>query len=127
VRYPRLADTPRAGAIPTIAEIGQTEWPEMTAEIRRAAMDRAGVAKARLARSCFLHEYDNSYALGLGNAQADRLVFIVTLDPIGPAAPDKLSALLEQGPRASASCAAGYRAARWPSRKRMRSGNAAGH
>jgi len=33
VRYPRLADTPRAGSIPSITDIGQTEWPETTAEI----------------------------------------------------------------------------------------------
>jgi len=95
--YPRLADTPRAGSIPTIAEIGQTEWPDTTAEILLAEMDRAGVGKATLVQSYFLYEYDNSYAIDSANAHADRFVSVVTLDPTDPAAPDKLSALVEQG------------------------------
>lgn len=99
VRYPRLADTPRAGAIPTITEIGQTEWPETTAEILLGEMDRAGVAKATLVQSYFLYEYDNSYAIDSANAHADRFVSIVTLDPTDPASPDRLSALVAQGAR----------------------------
>lgn len=46
--YPQLRDTPRPGAIPSIAEIGQTEWPLTTTENLIAMMDEAGVAKATL-------------------------------------------------------------------------------
>jgi predicted TIM-barrel fold metal-dependent hydrolase len=96
-RYPRLADTPRAGSIPTITEIGQTEWPLTTAEILIGELDRAGVAKATLVQSYFVYEYDNSYAIDSANAHPDRFVSIVTLDPTDPAAPDKLSAVVAQG------------------------------
>ena len=98
-RYPRLADTPRAGSIPSIAEIGQTEWPLTTAEILIDEMDRAGVAKATLVQAYFVYEYDNRYVVDSAAAHPDRFVPIVTLDPIDPAAPDKLSALVEQGAR----------------------------
>ena len=96
-RYPRLADTPRAGSIPTITDIGQTEWPETTAEIMIAEMDKAKVAKSTLVQSYFLYEYDNSYAIDSANAHPDRFVAIVTLDPTDPTAPDKLSELAAQG------------------------------
>jgi len=98
-RYPRIADTPRAGSIPTITEIGQTEWPLTTAEILIDEMDRAGVAKATLVQAYFVYEYDNRYVIDCANAHPDRFVSIVTLDPTDPAAPDKLSALVEQGAR----------------------------
>lgn len=98
-RYPQLADTPRAGSIPSIAEIGQTEWPLTTAEILIDEMDRAGVAKATLVQAYFVYEYDNRYVVNSAAAHPDRFVPIVTLDPIDPAAPDKLSALVEQGAR----------------------------
>jgi len=43
--YPQIRDTPRAGSIPTITEIGQTEWPLTTVEILTKLMDEAGVDK----------------------------------------------------------------------------------
>ena len=35
-KYPQIIDTPRAGSIPSITEIGQTPWPVTTVEIGRA-------------------------------------------------------------------------------------------
>ena len=59
--YPQIRDTPRAGAIPTVAEIGQTEWPLTTTELLIAMMDDAGVDKATLVQAYFVYEYDNRY------------------------------------------------------------------
>ena len=42
-KYPQIIDTPRAGSIPSITEIGQTPWPVTTVEILGKLMDEAGV------------------------------------------------------------------------------------
>ena len=39
--YPQIRDTPRAGSIPSITEIGQTEWPVTTADRRGKFLDCA--------------------------------------------------------------------------------------
>ena len=56
-KYPQIRDTERAGSIPTITEIGQTEWPLTTAEILLRAMDEAGIAQATLVQAYFVYEY----------------------------------------------------------------------
>lgn len=95
--YPQLADTPRAGSIPSITDIGQPAWPSTSAEELIAQLDEAGVAKATLVQAYFVYEYDNSYTVDSASAHPDRFVSICALDPVDPAAPDMLSALAEQG------------------------------
>lgn len=94
-RYPQVADTERAGSIPSIADIGQQPWPATDAEALIAEMDAAGVAKATLVQAYFVYEYDNRYTVDCANAHPDRFVSICALDPVDPASPDTLSDLVE--------------------------------
>lgn len=93
--YPQIADTPRAGSIPTITDIGQTPWPLTTAEALIGELDRAGVGKATLVQAYFVYEYDNRYTCDSANAHPDRFVSICALDPADPHSPDLLSDLVE--------------------------------
>jgi predicted TIM-barrel fold metal-dependent hydrolase len=95
-RYPQIRDTARAGAIPSITAIGQTEWPLTTAEILLAAMDEAGVDKATLVQAYFVYEYDNRYTIDAALAHQDRFTAVVVLDPTDPQSPDTLSAMVEK-------------------------------
>ena len=95
-KYPQIRDTARAGSIPTITEIGQTEWPLTTAEGLIAAMDEAGVDKATLVQAYFVYEYDNRYTVDAALAYPDRFTGIVVLDPMDSNAPDELSRLVEK-------------------------------
>lgn len=93
--YPQISDTPRAGSIPSIKEIGQTEWPLTTAEILLAEMDKAGVDKATLVQAYFVYEYDNRYCIDAARAHPQRFTAVAVLDPLDPKAPDELSRLVE--------------------------------
>jgi predicted TIM-barrel fold metal-dependent hydrolase len=95
-KYPQIRDTERAGKIPSIAEIGQTEWPLTTVEILMQEMDKAGVDKATLVQAYFVYEYDNRYTIDATNAHRDRLASVVVLDPLDPRAPDELSRMVEK-------------------------------
>jgi L-fuconolactonase len=95
-RYPQIRDTARAGSIPTITEIGQTEWPLTTAGILLKAMDEAGIARATLVQAYFVYEYDNRYTIDSARAHPDRFASVVVIDPMDPASPDELSRLVEQ-------------------------------
>lgn len=95
-KYPQIGDTDRAGAIPSIKEIGQTEWPLTTAEILIAEMDKAGVDKATLVQAYFVYEYDNRYTIDAARAYPDRFTSIAVLDPLDPKSPDELSRLVEK-------------------------------
>ena len=95
-KYPQIRDTARAGSIPTITEIGQTEWPLTTAEILIAAMDEAGVDKATLVQAYFVYEYDNRYTIDAALAHPDRFTGVVVLDPMDKNSPEKLSRLVEE-------------------------------
>ena len=94
-KYPQIRDTPRAGAIPTIAEIGQTEWPLTTVEILMKSMDEAGVDKATLVQAYFVYEYDNRYTVDSALGHPERFTGVVVLDPMDPRSPDELSRLVE--------------------------------
>jgi predicted TIM-barrel fold metal-dependent hydrolase len=85
-----------AGAIPTITEIGQTEWPLTTAENLIASMDEAGIDKATLVQAYFVYEYDNSYTVDAMLAHPERFCSVVGLDPMDPNSPDELSRLVEE-------------------------------
>jgi L-fuconolactonase len=96
-KYPQIRDTPRAGAIPTIAEIGQTEWPLTTVEILTKSMDEAGVDKATLVQAYFIYEYDNRYTVDAARAHPERYTGVVVLDPMDPRSPDELARLVKSG------------------------------
>src|SRR5262245_3278620 len=94
--YPQIRDTARAGSIPTITEIGQTEWPVTTAEILIAAMDEAGIDKATLVQAYFVYEYDNRYTVDAALAYPNRFTGVVVLDPMDRNSPDELSRLVKE-------------------------------
>ena len=94
--YPQIRDTARAGAIPSITEIGQTEWPLTTTENLIAMMDEAGVDKATLVQAYFVYEYDNSYTVDSALKYPNRFASVAVLDPMDPKAPDELSRLVEK-------------------------------
>ena len=94
-KYPQIRDTPRAGSIPSITEIGQTEWPVTTAENLIAQMDEAGIDKATLVQAYFVYEYDNSYTIDATLAHPDRFTSVIVLDPMDPKSPDELSRLVK--------------------------------
>ena len=95
-KYPQIRDTERAGKIPSITEIGQTEWTLTTVEILMQEMDKAGVDKATLVQAYFVYEYDNRYTIDATNAHRDRFASVVVLDPMDPRAPDELSRMVEK-------------------------------
>jgi L-fuconolactonase len=94
--YPQIRDTARAGAIPSITDIGQTEWPLTTTENLIAMMDDAGVDKATLVQAYFVYEYDNRYTVDSALKYSDRFASVIVLDPMDKNAPDELSWLVEK-------------------------------
>ena len=95
-RYPQIRDTPRAGSIPSITDIGQTEWPLTTVEDLILQMDEAGVDKATLVQAYFVYEYDNSYTIDCTVAHPERFSSVVVLDPMDSQSPDALSRMVEK-------------------------------
>jgi L-fuconolactonase len=94
--YPQIRDTPRAGAIPSITDLGQSEWPVTTVETLIGLMDQAGIAKATLVQAYFVYEYDNRYTVDSALAYPERFTSVVVLDPMDSNAPDELSRLVEK-------------------------------
>src|SRR5512147_2635404 len=85
--YPQIRDTPRAGAIPSITDLGQSEWPVTTVETLIGLMDQAGIAKATLVQAYFVYEYDNRYTVDSALAYPERFTSVVVLDPMDSNAP----------------------------------------
>ena len=79
-KYPQIRDTERAGSIPTITQIGQTEWPLTTVENLMAQMDESGIKVATLVQAYFIYEYDNRYTIDAALAHPDRFTAVVVLD-----------------------------------------------
>lgn len=94
-KYPQIADTAKAGTIPSITDIGQQPWPATDGDILVKEMDKAGIDKATLVQAYFVYEYDNSYACDVAAKYPDRFVTVCALDPTDPGAPDKLTDLVE--------------------------------
>ena len=94
-KYPQIRDTERAGSIPTITQIGQTEWPLTTVENLMAQMDESGIKVATLVQAYFIYEYDNRYTIDAALAHPDRFTAVVVLDPMDPKSPDELSRMVE--------------------------------
>ena len=95
-KYPQIRDTARAGSIPSITEIGQTEWTLTRIDDLIAQFDEAGVDKAALVQAYFFYEYDNSYTIDACLAHPDRFTAVVVLDPMDPKSPDELSRMVEK-------------------------------
>jgi predicted TIM-barrel fold metal-dependent hydrolase len=95
-KYPQIRDTARAGSIPSITDIGQTEWPLTTAEKLISLMDEAGIAKATLVQAYFVYEYDNRYTIDAALAHSDRFTSVIVLDPMDKTSPEKLTRLVEE-------------------------------
>lgn len=93
--YPRVHDTERAGTVPSITDIGQTEWPVVDEAELLATMDANGIDHATLVQTYFFYEYDNSYTVDVARRHPDRFAGICILDPLDPASPDALSDLVE--------------------------------
>ena len=94
--YPQIRDTARAGSIPSITDIGQTEWPLTRTEDLIAQFDEAGIDKATLVQAYFIYEYDNSYAIDAAAAHPERFTADAVLDPLDPKSPDELSRMVEE-------------------------------
>jgi predicted TIM-barrel fold metal-dependent hydrolase len=94
-KYPQIRDTARAGSIPSITEIGQTEWPVTTVETLGQLMDEAGVDKATLVQAYFVYEYDNRYTVDAARSDPKRFASVVVLDPLDPKSPDELTRLVK--------------------------------
>ena len=94
-KYPQIRDTARAGSIPSITEIGQTEWPLTRIEDLIAQFAEAGVDKATIVQAYFVYEYDNRYAIDVALEHQDRFTAVVVLDPLDPKSPDELSRMVE--------------------------------
>jgi predicted TIM-barrel fold metal-dependent hydrolase len=94
--YPQIRDTPRAGSIPSITEIGQTEWPLTTTEKLIKMMDESGVDKATLVQAYFVYEYDNTYTIDSALMYPKRFSSVVVLDPMDPKSPDALAEMVEK-------------------------------
>ena len=95
-KYPQIRDTERAGSIPSITEIGQTEWPLTTVEALIEQFNQAGVDKATLVQAYFVYEYDNRYTIDATNAHSGRFASVVVLDPLDPRSPDVLSEMVQK-------------------------------
>ena len=106
-RYPQIRDTAKAGTIPSITQIGQTEWPLTTAEILLKQMNEAGVDRATLVQAYFVYEYDNRYAIDAAAVHRDRFTAVVVLDPMDPQSPDVLSDMVARYADLYARCLAG--------------------
>jgi hypothetical protein len=78
-KYPQIRDTAKAGSIPSITEIGQTEWPLTTVEILLKSMDEAGVDCATLVQAYFFYEYDNRYTVDSALAHPRQHGRVLTL------------------------------------------------
>jgi L-fuconolactonase len=94
-KYPQIRDTARAGSIPSITQIGQTEWPLTRIEDLIAQMDESGIGVATLVQAYFVYEYDNRYTIDAALAHRDRFTAVVVLDPLDPKSPDELSRMVE--------------------------------
>jgi L-fuconolactonase len=94
--YPQIGDTARAGSIPSVTELGQSEWPVTPVESLIRMMDDAGIDKATLVQAYYVYEYDNRYTMDAVRAYKDRFVAVCIVDPMDPAAPDQLSRLVEE-------------------------------
>jgi L-fuconolactonase len=94
-KYPQIRDTARAGWIPSVTEIGQTEWPLTTVQNLIAQMDESGVKLATLVQAYFIYEYDNRYTIDATLAHPKRFTSVVVLDPMDPRSPDELTRMVE--------------------------------
>jgi L-fuconolactonase len=94
-KYPQITDDPKSAA-PTVASIGQPEWPPLTAETLLATMDECGIDRALLVQTYFTYHYDNSYMIDCALAHPKRFLSVCVIDQLADGAPDVLSELVEK-------------------------------
>lgn len=94
-KYPQIKDTEHAASAPTVADIGQPEWPALTAETLLSAMDECGIDRALLVQTYFTYHFDNSYMIDSALGHPKRFQSVCVIDQLAPEAPDVLSDLVE--------------------------------
>jgi L-fuconolactonase len=101
-RYPQVSDGAYGNA-PTVAALGQPEWPPLTAEQLIGMMGECGIDRALLVQTYFTYHYDNSYMIDCAQRYSGRFQSVSVIDQLAPGAADLLSALVEKdgvkGPR----------------------------
>jgi predicted TIM-barrel fold metal-dependent hydrolase len=95
-RYPQITDTDLASSAPTVADIGQPEWPALTVESLLATMDECRIDRALLVQTYFTYHFDNSYMIDCALRHPDRFLSVCVIDQLAPGAPDLLTELVEK-------------------------------
>lgn len=94
-RYPQVKDGEHASSAPTVADIGQPEWPALTIETLIRTMDECGIDRALLVQTYFTYHYDNSYMIDAAEAHPGRFLSVCVIDQLAEGAPDLLTELVE--------------------------------
>lgn len=95
-KYPQIKDTEHAGSAPTVADIGQPEWPALTVETLLSTMDECGIDRALLVQTYFTYHFDNSYMIDAALAHPKRFLSVCVIDQLAKDAPDLLTELVEK-------------------------------
>lgn len=95
-KYPQVTDREHAGAAPTVADLGQPEWPALTAQSLLAMMDACGVDRALLVQTYFTYHFDNRYMIDSALAHPDRFSSVCVIDQLAADAPALLTRLVEK-------------------------------
>jgi L-fuconolactonase len=95
-KYPQITDGEHAGSAPTVADIGQPEWPALTAETLLKTMDECGIDRALLVQTYFTYHFDNTYMIDSALAHPKRFESVCVIDQLAPGAPDLLTELVQR-------------------------------
>jgi predicted TIM-barrel fold metal-dependent hydrolase len=95
-RYPQVADGAHGASAPSVADIGQPEWPPLTIESLIAMMDGCGIDRALLVQTYFTYHFDNRYMIDCAHAHPGRFESVCVIDQLAPGAADLLSELVTQ-------------------------------
>jgi len=94
--YPQVSDGAQGAGAPTVRELGQVEWPALTAETLLRKMDETGIDRALLVQTYFTYHFDNRYMIDCALAHPDRFQSVCVIDQLAPEAPDLLTELVEK-------------------------------
>jgi L-fuconolactonase len=95
-RYPQVSDGAHGSSAPSVADIGQPEWPPLTGEQLLKSMDENGIDRALLVQTYFTYHFDNRYMVDCERKWPDRFQSVCVIDQLAPDAPDVLSELVEK-------------------------------
>jgi L-fuconolactonase len=93
--YPQVKDGAHGASAPSVADIGQPEWPPLTIEQLIAMMDACGIDRALLVQTYFTYHFDNRYMIDCQRAHPGRFEGVCVIDQLAPGAADLLSELVE--------------------------------